>query len=70
MDRSGGSYRQPKAADDPLLTVLAREAKAKNGGKSAREVLLQEVEMQEALNKADGVLTDSSSIPSDSKKSQ
>jgi lathosterol oxidase len=28
-DRAGGSYRQPEAKDDPLLDVLAFEAKRK-----------------------------------------
>lgn len=66
MDRQGGSYRQPKASDDPLLTVLAREEKAK--GLANEEALRQEREMQEALNDADGVNASSSS--SSSKKSQ
>lgn len=53
MDRQGGSYRQPKASDDPLLTVLAREEKAK--GLASAEALRQEREMQEALNDSEGI---------------
>ncbi|PWY98356.1 putative sterol delta 5,6-desaturase [Testicularia cyperi] len=71
-DRLGGSYRAPRAEDDPLLAVTASAEKKNNNGAAAahHKKILSDASASDSASDASSSSDEGVSIPKESKKSK